>query len=129
MVAIFELPVLYRYDTSSSNASQVGLWCSQYQAIKETPQGWWIQAWVNGKLTKKWISKTARKRFAYQTKELALNSFIKRKKHMIAHLENSLAVTQTAYELALQIQKGEKTDSDSLPNPAYAVSHAFEWDY
>ena len=123
------LPVLYRYDTRGSGTSSIALWCSEYQAQKETPQGWWIQVWVNGKLTKKWVSKTARKRYAYQTKELALNSFIKRKKTMIAHLENNLAVTQTAVELATLIQKGGKTDLDSLPNPAYIVVHSFEWHY
>ena len=124
-----KLPVLYRYDTSGSGTSSVALFLHKYQALKETTQGWWIEVWDHKERERKWVSKTARKRYAYETKELALNSYINRKKRMIAHLSNTLTVTQTAVELAMLIREGKKTDNDSLPNPAYVVSHSFEWEY
>lgn len=53
-----------------------------YNLIKETPKGYWIGYGfpIEGKLSSKgrWVSKTARKRYAFPTKEEALNNFIKR---------------------------------------------------
>lgn len=59
----------------------------QFSMIKETPCGWWIGNRMGhyGILNKpKWVSKTARKRFAYPTKEDALNNFIARKQRQIS---------------------------------------------
>lgn len=122
------LPVLYRYETSGSHTSQVGLFCDQFRAIRETPKGWWIEYWGDKGQARKWVAKTGRKRFAYPTKELALESFVARKQHMIAKLEYTLGTTKTALELAKQIQAGEKTDNDSLPNPGFTLGYALAWE-
>ncbi len=46
--------------------------------VKETKKGYWITYDSFGSGWKKWIPKESKKRFAYPTKEEALNSFIKR---------------------------------------------------
>jgi hypothetical protein len=69
---------------------------SIYSLFKETPKGYWIGYGELQRLhsASRWVSKTARKRFAYPTKEEALESFIKRNekrikilKHLIEHCE------------------------------------------
>lgn len=60
-----------------------------YKALKETPKGYWINYGILNKNTDrgKWVSKTAKKRFAYPTKEDALNNFITRTKKRIKILK------------------------------------------
>lgn len=57
----------------------VRLECHEFEVIKETPCGFWID-WI---FSKKWVSKTSRKRFAYPTKEQAKASFRIRKERQI----------------------------------------------
>jgi hypothetical protein len=45
---------------------------------KETPKGYWIVPFPYGG-KRKWISKTAKKRYAYPTKSEALGSLLRRK--------------------------------------------------
>lgn len=52
----------------------------EFDVISETPCGYWI-IWP---MEKYWVSKTAKKRFAYPTKEEALRSFRKRKERQIS---------------------------------------------
>ena len=47
----------------------------EYKIQKHTDKGFWIDLYWN---KKRWVSNSGRKRFAYPTKELALESFIKR---------------------------------------------------
>ena len=57
--------------------------CDEYDLFKETPKGYWIGYGHFGKLHSswtKWVSKTARKRYAYPTKEEALVNFKARTK-------------------------------------------------
>ena len=122
------LPILYRYDTGYANTRLMHLSCNELQVFKETPKGWWIKTWVGSKLVNKWVSKTGRKRYAYETKELALSSFIERKKCMIAHLEQNLHVTKAALVFALEVKIGNKTDDESFVNPCYKLtSVSFDW--
>ncbi|MBC7088652.1 MAG: hypothetical protein H5T96_09355 [Tissierellales bacterium] len=68
---------LYRYylDVKSNGTEwhepTVDIALITYIPFKETPCGHWIK--VNGK--NKWVSKIGRKRFAYDDKKLALESF------------------------------------------------------
>lgn len=52
----------------------------EFSLYKETEKGYWIGYGDFGRLHSKgrWISKTSRKRFAYPTKEEAINNFILR---------------------------------------------------
>jgi hypothetical protein len=67
----------------------------EYFLNRETPKGYWIGYEENGDgylhSAFKWVSKTARKRYAYPTKEEALQSFIKRKEKQIKILKYQLS--------------------------------------
>ncbi len=52
---------------------------STFKVIKETPCGYWITSGFSLSSPKRWVSKTGRKRYALETKELALESFRRRK--------------------------------------------------
>jgi hypothetical protein len=59
-----------------------------YEILKTTPKGYWIA--YRG--SEKWISNYSKKRFAYPTKEEALESFKYRKKRQIRILKSQLRV-------------------------------------
>ena len=54
------------------NEDTVNLSYTEYRVISETPKGYWVYLSYN---KKKWTSKTAKSRFAYPTKEEAMNNF------------------------------------------------------
>jgi len=74
----------------------------QYNLISETPKGYWIE---NG-YKKRWVSKTATKRFAYPTKEEAMQSFIARKKSQI----NILRAQMNEAEVLLYMAENNKSE-------------------
>ena len=59
-----------------------------FNLFKETPKGYWIgYGSLNGLHSpKRWVSKTATKRFAYPSKSEALTNFIKRNERRISIL-------------------------------------------
>ena len=70
-----------------------------YHMIRETPKGYWIHP--NKYLpfpdkNSKWVSKTAKKRFAYPTKAEAMQNFKARTKRRIWILEDQIKVCQMA---------------------------------
>lgn len=88
----------YRYVSVTYTLS--GIILEKYKMIKETPCGWWIVNEYGFKYNrdftdKKWVSKTARKRFAYPTKEEALFNFEKRKDCQIKILKARLNKAET----------------------------------
>lgn len=64
--------------------------------VKRTARGAWIcWPWAYGigqfdRRTMHWVSDTARRRFAYPTVELALDSYKQRKRWQIQHARNSI---------------------------------------
>jgi len=80
--------MLYRYYKYCTNEtlrdwedkSCVKVGAQEFNVISETEKGYWIV--VAGK--KKWTSKTSKRRFAYPTKQEALENFIQRTKRNIA---------------------------------------------
>jgi len=65
----------------------------EYDMLKETPKGYWIGFGGFGydKYNwKKWVSKTSVKRYAYPTKEEALQNFIKRTERRIKIMKYQL---------------------------------------
>lgn len=89
----------YRYyQYSTQGTIRVAL--SEFVMIKETPKGYWIAYKEINPSEKKWVSKKARKRFAYPTKEQALQSFICRKNRQISILNNQLAAAAQAKRIA-----------------------------
>lgn len=79
-----------------------------YNLVRETPKGYWIGYgypfgdYLMGKPI--WVSKTARKRFAYPTKEEALNNFIKRNEKRIKIMEYQLFSCKLAIKEAKEIK-------------------------
>lgn len=58
-----------------------------FDVIRETPKGYWIDTYFGDT---RWVSKTSRKRFAYPSKEEALEGFINRKKAHLKHCQSRL---------------------------------------
>lgn len=77
----------YRYDSHNQD-----IVLNEYQLIKETPKGYWINVYYNE--FNKWVSKTSIKRYAYPTKKEALNSFIQRKIRQQGILKNQLKMCE-----------------------------------
>ena len=78
------------------------LYCSEYDILKETPKGYWIgykdvNPDFNGK---RWVSKTAKKRYAYPSKKEALESYILRSKRRIEILKSKIKDTKFGVYLA-----------------------------
>lgn len=80
----------------------------EYNLHKETPKGYWIGFGYNSsgniKSNARWVSKTAKKRYAYPTKEEALNNFLQRTKRRKQILESQLRTVDTILKLALKIE-------------------------
>ena len=70
---------------------------------KETPKGYWI-GYKYWNFWKKWVSKTARKRYAYPTKEEAMTNYIKRTERRIVILKKQLEVSEIALSKAKTIK-------------------------
>lgn len=76
----------------------------EYVLIKETPKGYWIGiGGFSSFYWKQWVSKTAKKRYAYPTKEEALLNYIKRTERRIKILKNQLLTSELALNIAKKI--------------------------
>lgn len=80
-----------------------------YSLHKETPKGYWIGSghYIKSKIRSNsiWVSKTAKKRHAYPTKEEALDNYIKRALRYKDILENKLSNTIYGLNLADKLLK------------------------
>jgi hypothetical protein len=63
---------------------------------RHTPKGVWLRVWGH----EKWVSATAKKRYAYPTQEEARESFIARKKRQILILSNQLIEAKKMLQMA-----------------------------
>lgn len=66
------------YDGDEWGPPKVDVGMTAYIPFKETHCGYWIKGRFRNGKTVKWVSKTGKKRFAYDDQKLALNSFKKR---------------------------------------------------
>ena len=75
---------------------------------KETPKGYWIGYGFycpdNLRANARWVSKTGRKRYAYPTKEQALENFIKRKEKQVKILKHQTWSAEIALKEAQKIK-------------------------
>lgn len=104
----------YRYDIDYfKDTPQVQL--LEYVLESETPKGYWIRPLLGGmyfSTWRKWISKTSRKRFAYPTKEEALNSFIIRKEKQVRYCKNDLYYAEETLKIAKKLKEnGQFTEA------------------
>jgi len=81
----------YEYGGNKTSIPNPSLVLHTYNLQAETPKGYWIgyghpnNGYNRG--DSRWVSKTAKKRYAYPTKEEALHNFIKRTERRIKILE------------------------------------------
>lgn len=81
--------------------TEMRLECHEYVLIKETAKGHWIKReWDAGGQDRKWVSKTARRRHAYPTKEEALTNLVRRTQRRIAILEAQLESSRRTLAIA-----------------------------
>lgn len=105
--------ILYRYAvTYYENGPRVDL--EEFDMIKETQCGWWIiQAGTYDDYGKKWVSKTAKKRYAYPTKEEALIGFKARKERQISILKARLSGAEHELDIANDIVIEEENKNEN----------------
>lgn len=105
---------LYRFhDFPAYRGAHITLF--DFAVLRETPRGYWIDVW--GK--KKWVSKTARSRFAYPEIEKAKTNFKKRKERQLGFLK--LKVTHVENVLKAELSQDETTYIEfGLPNHFWA---------
>ena len=76
-----------------------------YELVRETSKGYWIGYGYLGPGRKgKWIPKESKKRFAYPTKEEALNNFIRRTKRRAEILSWQLTCCKMGIDLAKNLK-------------------------
>jgi hypothetical protein len=78
-----------------------------YDLTGETPKGCWI-GYIGSKKFK-WVSKTSKKRYAYPSKEEALNGYITRTKRRIEILDYQLSSCKIGIDLA-EMEKKKLTE-------------------
>jgi len=89
----------------------IAIGCEQFHIVKETPAGFWIR--YKGK--KKFVLARGRKRFAYETKELAWNSFLRRKQKWVEHTRRTHILATTTW-LYVKDMKTPPEDTINLFN-------------
>ncbi|MFA5600827.1 MAG: hypothetical protein WDA06_09565 [Phenylobacterium sp.] len=87
--------VLYRYDTKY-NSYQIGIACTEYEILKKTPKG----AWIEGKGKRRFILDDACRKWAWPTKKEALISFLARKRKQLHILDKQFYVAKQSQSLA-----------------------------
>ena len=99
--------VFYRYHDYPSFSLYRGrnVELEVYIGLRETKCGWWVDMGFDDE---KWVSNRGKKRFAYPTKEEALQSFIARKSRQAMLLEKQLRGAKEALSIAKEIEKEAK---------------------
>lgn len=69
---------------------------------KETPKGYWIGEKYSS--TRRWVSKTSRKRYAYPTKEAAFVNYIKRTERRELILKHQIQGCEAGLIIAKKLQ-------------------------
>ena len=99
----------YDGEFTSSLFSNPKLSLYTYNLHKETPKGYWIgyghpdNGYSQG--DSRWVSKTAKKRYAYPTKEEALINFIKRTERRVEILSRQINVCKITLKYAEAFKK------------------------
>lgn len=94
----------YRYELERGNRYPA-LDLVTLNLVKETPKGYWICLGNPHQLHgfHKWVSKTSRKRYAYPSKEEALQGYLNRTETRIRYLEADLEKARSGFRQAKMI--------------------------
>ncbi len=89
---------------TSSTIPNPTLILHEYFLHKETPKGYWIGIGLFGGIIGEpfWVSKNAKKRYAYPTKEEAMTNYIKRTERRIKILKRQLWSCEISLDIAKQ---------------------------
>ena len=106
-------PGLNEYDDPLPGPLTTEIYLVEYKVVKHTPKGVWLTAGMGSGI---WVSKTARKRFAYPTREEALESLIARRERQVKILNAQLYNAHTALNVAQAMRKTgvDRLRSDDL---------------
>ncbi len=96
-------PVVVDADQEKYGVSRATLICREYFVSAETPKGHWIGYFPTSK--NYWVSKTARKRHAYPTKEDAMEGYREQKLSFVRH--SKVRLLRAEEDLALTLVKSE----------------------
>ena len=106
------------FDELSLGSSRVKVVVTKYKVLKRTPKGAWIH-YYNGNGDKKFVRLTARKQFACNTREEALESFLFRKKRQESILASRLNKVRDAIDIVnrrLNSSKKSSNETQEVPN-------------
>lgn len=101
--------VWYRYHDPSLSGDEP--WCQYIPVMRETPKCVVLDDCGH----QRYVLKDARKRYAYPTKELALESYIIRKQHQIRWTAAQHDVAKENLETAERIMRGEVVERKLPP--------------
>lgn len=104
-----EVKKLYRCEVNHQ-AYGAPLDFSSYPVLRTTPKGYWIAEYGNwiGDSPEKWVSATARKRFAYPTKEEAFYNYLRRTQRYIKILKAQTRKAESGLSRAVDmIERGD----------------------
>lgn len=100
---------LYRYINQINSYEHTCVILLTFDVVSETKKGYWFKDFT-AIIAKRFVLKNSRKRFCHITKELALESFKKRKKKQIQILSYQLQCARDALHTAEEINN-EHIDS------------------
>jgi hypothetical protein len=86
----------YDYESGRITNQHIVIICDEFEVIKETQCGVWIDV---GR--KRFVKSNTTKKFAHVNKDDAMTSFIKRKEKQISILANQLDKAKEAHKLAI----------------------------
>ena len=99
------LKKFYRYERDKLSSEFDKLKLIEFSLVKETQKGNWIcqgrSYGLKGENT--WVSNTSKKRYAYPTKNEALNNYILRTERRVKYLESDLSTTKYLLRQAMEL--------------------------
>ena len=91
---------LYRYERHNLEFGDCKIQLYEYTVVKETPNGFWIHQFNSPNFKKFILKGSDGKRFAYETKEAALNNFKIRTKRCFEISKANMITAQTYLDIA-----------------------------
>ena len=126
-MALSNLPKHYRYRTTCDEAGNVEIFLEEFEAIKETPQGYWVVPgysvhWSEENQTRRWVSKWSRRRYCYATLSEAWSSYRIRCHKRVGHLRAALDVAEAAAKLVSPLKSPPPAGSKLVVCPDWSSS-------
>lgn len=120
------LPKHYRYRTTCNEDGTVEIFLEVFEAIKETPQGYWVVPgysvnWSPENQTRRWVSKWSNRRYCYATQDEAWKSYRIRAHQRVKHLQAALTIAEAAVRLVSPLRNPPEPGSKLVVSPDWSV--------